>query len=109
MVDPIGKTLDYFYAIQSDSIDAKLLSLLPLINNLFFQIKKEHIYETDQRELKRFGWVLRAGLFVQIFLYAKPLSMYLERISFKRRTRAIFNISIYVIFSDMHIKTLTPD
>ena len=109
MTSPIERICIYCYQIQPHAWKVKCISILPIVNNIFFQIKSKQLASTNQKALQDFAWVLKCGLCAQIIIYGKPLAMILQRLSFKNRMGIIFSITLYGMFSHMHIKALTPD
>ena len=115
MTDPIDRIFNYCHQRQPHEWEVKLISTLPIINNIFFQIKSEQfaknapLSNVDRKTLQDFGWVFKCGLCAQIMICGKPLAMILERLTFTDRVRLLVNTTLYVILSHEHIKALTPD
>ena len=109
MFDPIDASLRYCHRLNPDDHAIKMISLLPVINHIFFQIKSEQLSGENDKALKDFGWYLYVGSYLQIFIYAKPLANYLLNCNFKERYNVFVNLTVYMIASDAHLKALTPD
>ena len=109
MTDPIDRVFNYCHQRQPHEWEVKFISVLPIVNNIFLQIKSEQLSNTNRKALQDFGWVFKCGLCAQILICGKPLAMILEHLTFKDRVRTLFNTTLYVILSHEHIKALTPD
>ncbi|MCB1110805.1 MAG: hypothetical protein KDK64_07460 [Chlamydiia bacterium] len=109
MFDPIDASLQYCHCLNPDDHAVKVISLVPVVNHIFFQIKSEQLSGRDEKALKDFGWYLYGGFCLQVFIYAKPLANYLFNCSFRERYNIFVNLTVYMIASDAHLKTLTPN
>jgi hypothetical protein len=109
MINPIEKVRVFFHSIEPDDLSVKVLSLIPIICNIFLEVKKNQLLDIGEQEnLKKIALTVkdwRVGQLILIPYIAKQL----EKMTFKQRLLTFSGLTIVVVIHEAHLEGITGD
>ena len=106
MIDPIQKVTEIFQTIEPDDLSVKFLAMIPIICNLFLEVKKNQLQESQEYEkLQRVGEVIKTWRIVQIILIPY-IAERLENMTFRQRFCALSCLSIFAVIHESHLESV---
>ena len=109
MINPIEEVKKFFHSIEPEDLSVKMFSLIPIICNIFLEIKKNQLLDTgEQEKLKKIALVVkdwRLGQLILIPYIAKQL----EKITFTQRLLTLSGLTIVVVIHEVHLEGMIGD
>lgn len=103
MINPIDKARELFQAVEPEDFSVKVLALIPVICNLFLEVKKNQLHaEGKYKKLKEIACIVknwRVGQLILIPYIAKQL----ETMTFKGRFCALGALTVFAVIHDAHL------
>lgn len=104
MVKPIEKVKEFFRMIPPDSQSIKIFAAIPIICNLFLEVKKNQLSETKEYEdLKKVTKVIKDWRAVQLLCFPF-IAKYLEKMTFKQRNALLVVATVLAVTSEVHVE-----
>ena len=103
MINPIEEVKAFFHSIEPEDLSVKILSLTPIICNIFLEVKKNQLLDAGEHEkLKEIALTVkdwRVGQLILIPYLAKQL----EKMSFKQRLFTLSGLTIVAVIHESHL------
>ena len=106
MVNPIEKVKEIFRTVPPDSQGIKIFAAIPIIGNLFLEVKKNQLADAEKYEdLKKIAKVIKDWRAVQ-FLCIPFFAKYLEKMTFKQRFASFTGMTVVAVSSEVHLENV---
>lgn len=103
MFNPLMIAQNYIHNVEHGSRAEKVFSLTPIVNNIFLEVKRLQLENTDKPQLKKIAGTISAYLWWQV-IWAPALAKLQGYLSFKNRTIVFIGLAIYYPLSERHIQ-----
>lgn len=104
MINPIEKTKEIFRTVPPDSQAIKIFAAVPIIGNLFLEVKKNQLAEEEKYEdLMKIAKVIKDWRAIQL-LCLPFIAKYLENMTFKQRFASFTGMTIVAVTSEVHLE-----
>ncbi|MCB1107593.1 MAG: hypothetical protein KDK76_05820 [Chlamydiia bacterium] len=103
MTSYINQAITYFENLEHDNYAVMGIAVVPVVNNLFLEVKRNQLEENHPEQLKKIGKTLSYGLRGQVFVHAPLLAKLFIRLSLKNRIKGFVYLTTYLLVSDAHI------
>lgn len=93
----------YIQNVKHGDQAEKIFSLIPVVNNIFLEVKRFQFQTSDKQQLKTIAATVSGYLWWQV-LWAPALAKLQGYLSFKWRTTVFIGLAIYYPLSERHIQ-----
>lgn len=104
MINPLKIAESYIQSIKHGSPTEKVFSLIPVVNNVFLEVKRFQFEPKENKDLKKFAETVSFYLWPQLILWGPALAKLQGYLSFKWRTIVFISLAIYYPLSEKHIR-----
>ena len=103
MINPLKVAESYIHRVEPGSYAERFFALVPVVNNIFLEVKRVQLEQTDSQKLKTIAVTVSFWLWGQV-IWAPVLAKVMEHLSFKGRTTVFISLTAYYIAAEKHIE-----
>ncbi len=103
MINLLKVAEGYIHGVEPGSYAERFFALTPVVNNLFLEVKRLQLEQTDSQKLKIIAGTVSFWLWGQV-IWSPVLAKVMEHLSFKWRTMTFISLTIYYIAAEKHIE-----
>lgn len=102
MINPTKLVEQYIHGVEQGSQREKVFCLIPVVNNVFLEMKRFQLQDTEKKQLKLIATTSSSCLWCQV-IWAPVLAKIQGYLSFKSRTMVFIGLAIYYPLAEKHI------